>query len=208
MANTGMRAAMTALIGEPARRPPTYPAIMGPAGWIHQSRKERIKMTREDDRKRVKAKFGLDVPSNGMVLYAKDIVEREFLSFSPSTSVRDAAKTMAREHQGFVIVTSPAKVPMGIVTEWDLLAKVVAEGSDPSNVSLGEIMSTKLVSVDPSEGIDRGAQLMADEGTRRGLVVKDSQVLGVIRVRTILARMREYVDSVSAQIARAQKPMF
>src|SRR6267143_4788397 len=49
MANTGMRAAMTALIGEPARRPPTYPAIMGPAGWIHQSRNERIRMTREDD---------------------------------------------------------------------------------------------------------------------------------------------------------------
>ena len=161
-----------------------------------------------DDRKRAKAKFGLDVPSNGMVLYAKDIVEREFLSFSPSTSVRDAAQTMAREHQGFVIVTSPAKLPMGIVTEWDLLAKVVAEGRDPSKVSLGEIMSTKLVSVDPSEGIDRVAQLMADEGTRRVLVVKDSQVLGVIRVRTILARMREYIDSVSAQIARAQKPMF
>ena len=161
-----------------------------------------------NDRKRAKAKFGLDVPSNGMVLYAKDIVEREFLSFSPSTSVRDAAQTMAREHQGFVIVTSPAKLPMGIVTEWDLLAKVVAEGRDPSNVSLGEIMSTKLVSVDPSEGIDRVAQLMADEGTRRVLVVKDSQVLGVIRVRTLLARMREYIDSVSAQIARAQKPMF
>src|SRR6266550_3231773 len=92
---------------------------------------------------------------------------------------------MAREHQGFVIVISPAKVPMGIVTEWDLLAKVVAEGRDPSKVSLGEIMSTKLVSVDPSEGIDRVAQLMADEGTRRVLVVKDSQVLGVIRVRTL-----------------------
>ena len=97
---------------------------------------------------------------------------------------------------------------MGIVTEWDLLAKVVAEGRDPSKVSLGEIMSTKLVSVDPNEGIDRVAQLMADEGTRRVLVVKDSQVLGVIRVRTILARMREYIDSVSAQIARAQTSMF
>src|SRR5437773_163535 len=100
-----------------------------------------------------------------MVLYAKDIVEREFLSFSPSTSVRDAAKTMAREHQGFVIVTSPAKVPMGIVTEWDLLAKVVAEGRDPSNVSLGEITSTTLVSVEPSAGIARAAQLLAAEAT-------------------------------------------
>src|SRR3989442_16029367 len=45
----GMSAAMTALIGEPARRPPTYPAIIGPAGWIHHSRNERIRMTREED---------------------------------------------------------------------------------------------------------------------------------------------------------------
>ena len=143
-----------------------------------------------------------------MVLYAKDIVETEFLSLPPSSSVFDAAKQMAREHQGFVIITPPAKGPVGIVTEWDVLARVVAEGRDPARVPLGDIMSTKLVSVDPNEGIDRVAQLMADEGTRRVLVVKDSRVLGVIRVRTILARMRDYIDSVSAQIARAQTALF
>jgi len=143
-----------------------------------------------------------------MVLYAKDIVETEFISLPPSTSVLDAAKAMARGHQGFVIIISPAGSPMGIVTEWDVLAKVVAEGRDPAEIRLVDIMSPKLVSVDPNEGIDRVAQLMADEGTRRVLVVKDSKVLGVIRVRTILARMRDYVDSVSAQIARAQTSMF
>jgi len=143
-----------------------------------------------------------------MVLYAKDIVETEFLSLPPSTSVLDAAKIMARGHQGFVIVASPARGPVGIVTEWDVLAKVVTEGRDPAEVALGVIMSTKLVSVDPNEGVDRVAQLMADEGTRRVLVMKGSEVLGVIRVRTILARMRDYIDSVSAQIARAQTSPF
>src|SRR5688572_31776886 len=49
IAKTGRRAAMTAFMGEPARRPPTYPAIIGPAGWIHHSRKERIRMTRDED---------------------------------------------------------------------------------------------------------------------------------------------------------------
>src|SRR2546426_9817332 len=44
-----MSAAIAPLIGERARRPPTYPAIIGPAGWIHQSRNERIRMTREED---------------------------------------------------------------------------------------------------------------------------------------------------------------
>src|SRR5256886_7494578 len=113
-----------------------------------------------------------------MVLYAKDIVETEFLSLPPSTSVFDAAKQMAREHQGFVIITSPTKGPVGIVTEWDVLAKVVAEGRDPDRVPLGDIMSTRLVSVHPYEGLDRVAQLLADEGNRRGLVVEDSKVVG------------------------------
>jgi len=143
-----------------------------------------------------------------MVLYAKDILEKEFLSMPPTTSVTEAAKAMATRHHGFAIVASTEGGPMGIVTEWDVLAKVVAQGRDPSQVRLADIMSTALVSVDPNDGIDRVAQLMADEGTRRVLVVKDSKVLGVIRVKTILARLRDYIDAVSAQIARAQMPLF
>src|SRR5256885_15388601 len=113
-----------------------------------------------------------------MVLYAKDIVETEFLSLPPGTSVFDAAKQMAREHQGFVIITSPAKGPVGIVTEWDVLAKVVAEGRDPDRGPRGDIMSTRLVSGDPNEGNDRVAQLMAGEGTRGGPVGEDSEGVG------------------------------
>src|SRR5947208_11075071 len=141
-----------------------------------------------------------------MVLYAKDIVETDFLSLTPDTSVLDAAKAMATRHQGFAVVTSPDKGPVGIVTEWDVLAKVVAEARDPARVRLGEIMTSTLVAVDPNEGIDRVARLMAEDGTRRVLVVKNAKVLGVIRARTILARMRDYIDAVSAQIARSQVP--
>src|SRR2546430_17593499 len=103
-----------------------------------------------------------------MVLYAKDIVETEFLSLPPSTSVFDAAKQMAREHQGFVIITSPAKGPVGIVTERGVLAKVVAEGRDPDRGPPGDIMSRRPVSVGPEQGADRGEQVKADAETRRG----------------------------------------
>lgn len=142
-----------------------------------------------------------------MVLYAKDIVETEFLTMPPQASVLEAAKGMTSRHHGFVIVTSAGK-PVGIVTEWDVLAKVVAAARDPATVQLGDIMTRNLVSVDANEGVDRVAQLMAADGTRRVLVVKDGKVLGVIRVQTILARMRDYIDSISAQIARAQMPLF
>jgi len=143
-----------------------------------------------------------------MVLYAKDILEAEFLSMRPQTSLLEAAKLMADHHQGFVIVTSPEGRPIGIVTEWDILAKVVAVARNPGQVPLEELMTRSLVFVDANEGIDRVAEIMADKGVRRVLVEKDGKVLGVIRAQTILRRMRDYIDSVSAQIARAQLPLF
>jgi len=143
-----------------------------------------------------------------MVLYAKDIVEPEFLSMRPQTTLLEAAKVMADRHHGFVLVTSAEGRPIGIVTEWDILAKVVAEGRDPAQVRLEELMTRSLVYVEANEGIDRVAQIMADKGIRRVLVQKDAKVIGVIRAQTIARRMRDYLDSISAQIARAQLPLF
>ena len=143
-----------------------------------------------------------------MVLYAKDIVEPEFLSMRPQTTLLEAAKVMADRHHGFVLVTSAEGRPIGIVTEWDILAKVVAEGRDPAQVRLEELMTRSLVYVEANEGIDRVAQIMADKGIRRVLVQEDGKVIGVIRAQTIARRMRDYLDSISAQIARAQLPLF
>ena len=143
-----------------------------------------------------------------MVLYAKDIVEPEFLSMRPQTTLLEAAKVMADRHHGFVLVTSAEGRPIGIVTEWDILAKVVAEGRDPAQVRLEELMTRSLVYVEANEGIDRVAQIMADKGIRRVLVQKDGKVIGVIRAQTIARRMRDYLDSISAQIARAQLALF
>ena len=143
-----------------------------------------------------------------MVLYAKDILEPEFISMRPQTSLLEAAKLMADRHHGLVIVTSPEGRPIGIVTEWDILAKVVAVARNPAQVTLEELMTRSLVYVDANEGIDRVAEIRADKGVRRVLVEKDGKVLGVIRAHTIVRRMRDYIDSVSAQIARAQLPLF
>src|SRR5205809_4907901 len=92
-----------------------------------------------------------------MVLFAKDILEPEFLSMRPDTTLLGAAKAMADRRQGFVIVTSPEGRPIGIVTEWDILAKVVAAGRDRAMVRLEELMTRPLVLVDAGDAIHRGA---------------------------------------------------
>jgi CBS domain-containing protein len=143
-----------------------------------------------------------------MVLSAKDILEREFLTLGPETNGLEASKLMIRQRHGFVVVVSADGKPEGIVSEWDYLSKITAQEKDPSKVRLSDIMSRDLVSVDASEGLEHVAQLMADRGIRRLLVVQNGKVIGVITAKTILERLREYVNKVSTQIARLQSPPF
>ena len=65
-----------------------------------------------------------------MVLYAKDIVEKDFLSLSASSSVLEGARAMKNSRHGFAIIGTPEE-PQGVVTEWDIIYKVVSEGRDP-----------------------------------------------------------------------------
>jgi len=142
-----------------------------------------------------------------MVLYAKDIVETDFLSLPAGTTVLEGSKSMKDTRHGFAVVGNP-KSPEGIVTEWDILAKVVALGRDPAKVTLGEVMSVDLLAEDENEGLSTVSQLMTERGVRRLLVRRGGEVVGVITSKTMLARMNEYVDKVSSQISRLQTPWF
>jgi CBS domain-containing protein len=142
-----------------------------------------------------------------MVLFARDIVEKDFLVMPRGTTVLQAAKAMKDNRHGFVVIGSRSR-PEGIVTEWDVLAKVVAEGRDPAAVKLEDIMSTELVSVRAEDGIAAVSQIMSSKGVRRVLVMKGDEVIGVITSKTVLAHLKDYVDKVSAQISRLQAPWF
>jgi signal-transduction protein with cAMP-binding, CBS, and nucleotidyltransferase domain len=142
-----------------------------------------------------------------MVLIAKDIVEKEFLSLSRETTALEGARQMKAKRHGYAIIATSTGSPEGIVTEWDYLSKIVAEGKDPSHVKLGDIMTSDLVSVDANVGLDQVAQLMTQKGIRRVLVLKDRKVIGVITAAIMLSRLKEYVDKVSSTIARLQSPM-
>lgn len=140
-----------------------------------------------------------------MVLYARDIVEVDFLTLSPETSVLEAAKAMKSSRRGYAVV-GPRERPLGIVTEWDVLSQVVAEEKDPRKVTLGQIMSKEIIFVDGGAGLSAVSQMMAQKGIRRLIVEEKGKVLGIITSKEMMARLKEYVDKVSIQISRMQAP--
>lgn len=140
-----------------------------------------------------------------MPISAKDLVEKDYITLGPEETADRAARLMKERRHGFVIVSEEGR-PLGIVTEWDFIEKVLGEGKDASRVRLSEMMSTHLVSIEAKATLDEVAQLMAQRGVRRVLVFEGDRLLGIVTARTILARLKEYVDKVSSQIARLQTP--
>ena len=141
-----------------------------------------------------------------MVLFARDIVDRDYITAAGCTNAFDAAKLMRDRRHGFIVVSGGEGRPVGMVTEWDYISKVAAEGRDPSKVSLEEIMSTNLVTVNDDWGIDQVSQFMTEKGIRRVLVLHKGTLIGVITSKTVLSTLKSYLDTVSVQVARLQGP--
>src|SRR5579875_1082569 len=128
-----------------------------------------------------------------MVLYAKDIVDKDFITLGKEVTALQAAKVMKEKRHGFVVVAGSDQKPLGIVTEWDYIEKVIAEERDPSKTTLEEIMTHDIITVNGNDGIDKVAEVMTQKRIRRVLVLEDGKVIGVITSRTIIGSIKEYV---------------
>jgi CBS domain-containing protein len=97
----------------------------------------------------------------------------------PSTIVSEAAKKMAQEDVGPLPVVEDGKL-VGIVTDRDLVLRVLAEGRDPETTKVGDVASRSPVTVEPQEDLDRALQLMAQHRVRRLPVVEDGKLVGIV----------------------------
>ena len=112
---------------------------------------------------------------------------------------------MRDTRHGFSVIGTPDD-PQGIVTEWDIITKIVAEGKDPRQITMGEIMTKELVSIEAGAPLSAVAQVMSEKGVRRLQVRDGNKVVGYITSKIMLARMNDYVDKISTQISRLQTP--
>jgi len=105
-------------------------------------------------------------------------------------SVSHAAKLMVSSKSGSIVVTKNNE-PVGIVTEWDVLSRVVAQGKDPAETKVKDIMSSPVLSVSGQMKTGEAISLMVRNKYRR-LVVKDgSKLLGVITLSQVMGNSRE-----------------
>ncbi|MFZ2471790.1 MAG: CBS domain-containing protein [Methanothrix sp.] len=109
----------------------------------------------------------------------RDIMTRPVITADADLDVLSAAKKMGSANVGSLIIVSCDK-PSGILTERDLVKKVLARGIDPRSLKVAEIMSSPVVSIEPDASLREAASLMLRSGVKRLPVISQGMLVGII----------------------------
>ena len=90
----------------------------------------------------------------------------------------------------------------GIVTEYDLVHKIIAAERDPSQTIVAEITSAPLVTVDPEEDLIKAAGIMHEHNIRRLFVAREGIIYGFITARDVAQHCGEYADRAVKDLLR------
>jgi len=118
----------------------------------------------------------------------QSISRTHLISLAPQASVRDAACVMTRANCGSVLVMELPDVLVGILTERDLMTRVLARGLDPDRTPVREVMTPNPICVPPETPVSDAVVLMLERGFRHLPLVAGRKVVGVFSVRDALPR--------------------
>lgn len=117
-----------------------------------------------------------------MAQAVRDIMASNLRTCPNSTTLDEAAKIMRDDDIGDVIVMKDDDSICGIVTDRDITIRAVAEGRDPSSVTLQDVCSHQLVTAEPQTDVQEAARLMREHAVRRLPVVENGKPVGIVSI--------------------------
>lgn len=115
----------------------------------------------------------------------EDVMSSPVITIDGEASIREGAQLMRDRRIGCLIVTIQER-PVGIVTERDILERVVAQNRDVNTTKMKEVMSTPLITVHRKMGILEAMRVMRGRNIRRLIVMEDNTLLGIVTERDII----------------------
>lgn len=135
-----------------------------------------------------------------------DICTADVACISPRATVQEAADAMQRCHVGaLVVIVDPQRRPIGVVTDRDIVIKVVAKGMNAQATSVANVMSTGVVTCKETHDVLDAIQRMKANGVRRLPVTReDGQLVGVVAADDILRAITSQLHGLSDAMLQEQ----
>jgi CBS domain-containing protein len=122
-----------------------------------------------------------------------DAMISSVVTVSSQNSVADAAFLMSQNEVGCLIVENKGE-PEGIITESDIINKVVAMDIKASEITIDEIMTKNLIKIDPGRELNEAARFMSKMNIRRLVVVKEGDLKGILTAKDIMTVSPELTE--------------
>ena len=137
-----------------------------------------------------------DIGLRSSRLLVKDVMSSPVVTTDEEASANRVAELMDKQELGCIIVTSKNGKPLGIITERDLVGRVLAKNIKPDAVKAKEVMTAPLITIEPNETISEAARRMSRLNIRRLGVVYKGQLIGILSSKDILSVMPELIDTI------------
>ncbi|MCK4732639.1 MAG: CBS domain-containing protein [Methanophagales archaeon] len=126
------------------------------------------------------------------LLEVKDVMTYPAITEDEDVSIAAISKCMKMSGLGCVVMTKEGN-PVGVVTDRDIVIKVIMKNINPDTVKAKEIMASPIVTIEAEASVDEACKLAAKKRIKRLPVVENGVPIGIVSIRDILTRKPEYV---------------
>ena len=109
----------------------------------------------------------------------RDVMAKNVKTVKTDDTVHAAVQKMNKFDIGSVIVTASGR-PVGIITETNIMRRIVEPRMDPATIWAKDIMTAPLITIDPNADLTEAAKLMADNNINRLPVMEDDKLVGLL----------------------------
>ena len=114
-----------------------------------------------------------------------DCMTTKPISCSSSSTLQECAKIMDEHHVGAIVIRENGH-SLGLITEQDIVRKIIAKGQNPVDKKVKDYMETDLITISPKEDIFNALIKMRDSNIRHLPVVEDKKMVGLLTMKDIL----------------------
>jgi CBS domain-containing protein len=139
-------------------------------------------------------------------MLVKDVMTSPVITISEEDTVQEAARLTDKNDVGCIIVVDKETKAVGIITERDMITRVLSKNTLPSKVRAKKVMTSPLLTIDPDESLTDAARKMSRLNVRRLGVMYRGNLAGLISSKDILAVTPELVEIIQERAKIEKEP--